>query len=70
MFSWGIKYAGSPPVPVGGELWTYYSAMNTTHHGVKLAGAPDHKTAIGVRAVDRDRWVAYTADQQESELLT
>lgn len=65
-----LRVAGSPPVEVGDELWTYYSSMNATHHGVVPEGAPEHRTAIGIAAVDRDRWVAYTADQQEGELLT
>ena len=65
-----LRVAGSPPVEVDDELWTYYSCMNLTHHGEKPEGAPDYRHAIGARAVTRDRWVAYTAGQQEGELLT
>ena len=65
-----LRVAGSPPVEVGDDLYVYYSSMNTTHHGEVPTGAPAHRSAIGVRAVPRDRWVAYTAGDQEGELLT
>jgi hypothetical protein len=61
-----MAFMSSPPVPVGDELWLYYSTSGRNHHGVP---APASR-AIRVGAIRRDRWVGYVAGDQEGELLT
>ncbi len=65
------KPFASPPVVVGDELWFYYGAHASTHHGKKLASAEGRpEVCIGGRKLIRDRWVGYVAEQCKAEILT
>ena len=70
---------GSPPVPVGDELWFYYSNTPHGHHEVAEAdidpSVPNRQAlletnSIYLLAIQRDRWISYDAGELEGELLT
>lgn len=62
-----ITSMSSPPVPVGDELWIYTSTRGCNHHH---RPAPNPRPGVGIYAVARDRWIAYTAGNRSGELLT
>lgn len=61
---------GSPPVPVGDDLWIYFSGRRRTHHNASMADTEDGKSRMFRTSVRRGRWAAYRADSREAELLT
>jgi hypothetical protein len=73
---------GSPPVPVGDELYFYFSNTPHGHHATAEADiTPDkahrkellEENSIYALAIKRDRWVGYEAPPEgdhEGELLT
>jgi hypothetical protein len=58
----------SPPVQVDDEIYMYYSGANYNHHQYGLPMNPIF--GIGLRKLQRDRYIGYRAGEQEGELIT
>ncbi|MBI4024983.1 MAG: hypothetical protein HY360_08370 [Verrucomicrobia bacterium] len=54
------------PIEMGDETWIYYTGYPETHNADRYSFHP----SILLRALQRDRWVGYEAEDHEGELLT
>ncbi len=69
-FSSRMVWATPSPVPMGDELWIYYSGTNRDHDGVVDPSAGRHLSGIGRAVMRLDGFVSADADYGGGELVT
>ncbi len=69
-FSSRMVWATPSPVPMGDELWIYYSGTNRDHDGVVDPSAGRHLSGIGRAVMRLDGFVSADADYGGGELAT
>lgn len=59
--------AASPPVPVNDKIYFYYTGSPYNHHQARLELGP---TGVGIRFIEKDRYIGYRASDYYGELIT